>query len=56
MPLGHNPNIDMIESLKATYETQARAKLYKITKALWECKMAEGNLLNEDVIKIVGYG
>lgn len=45
---------DMIGSLKAMYETQARAERYEITKALWECKMAEGSSVNEHVIKMVG--
>lgn len=47
---------DMIEALKAMYQTQARAERYEMTKALWECKMAEGSSVSEHVIKLAGYG
>jgi hypothetical protein len=46
---------DMIGSLKAMYETQARAERYEITKALWQCKMVEGSSVNELIIKMVVY-
>ena len=47
---------DMIEALKAMYQTQARAERYEIIKALCECKMAEGALVGEHMIKMLGYG
>lgn len=47
---------DMIEALKAMYQTQARAERYEITTTLWECKMAEGASVGEHMIKMLGYG
>ena len=46
---------DMIVQLGIMYEKQARADRYEITKALWECKMAEGSSASDHVIKMVGY-
>jgi hypothetical protein len=37
------------------FENQARAKRYNISKALFVCKLAEGNLGSPHVIKMMGY-
>ena len=46
---------DMIAQLGIMYEKQARAERYEITKALWECKMAEGSSVSDHMIKMIGY-
>ena len=43
---------DMVVSLKAMYQTQAKTERYEITKALWSCHMAEGGSVSEHVTPI----
>jgi hypothetical protein len=37
------------------FENQARAERYNISKALFACKLTEGNLVSPHVIKMMGY-
>ena len=46
---------DMIEHLKELYQEQARQERYDISKALFQCRMAEGNLIGPHVLKMIGY-
>ena len=46
---------DMIEHLKELYQEQARQERYDVSKALFQCRMAEGNLIGPHVLKMIGY-
>jgi hypothetical protein len=45
----------MIKGLCGMFENQARAERYNISKALFACKLTEGNLVSPHVIKMMGY-
>jgi hypothetical protein len=45
----------MIQGLHGTFENQARAERYNISKALFACKLAEGSLISPHMIKMMGY-
>src|SRR6266498_4155901 len=46
---------DIVVQLKILFQAQARVERYEMTKALHECKMAEGASVNSHVIKMIGY-
>jgi len=46
---------DIVVQLKNLFQAQARVKRYEMTKALHECKMAEGASVSSHVIKMIGY-
>jgi gag-polypeptide of LTR copia-type len=46
---------DMIEHLKELYQGQARQERYDTSKALFQCKMAEGTPVGTHVLKMIGY-
>ena len=46
---------NMIEHLKMLFEEQARQERYETTKALFQCKMAEGSPVGPHVLKMIGY-
>lgn len=46
---------DMIEHLKLLYQEQARQERYDVSKALFQCKMAEGSPVGAHVLKMIGY-
>ena len=46
----------IIQELDALYAKHARTERYEVTHALWNCKMKEGALVSEHVIKIMGFG
>jgi hypothetical protein len=45
----------MIQQLCGMFENQARVERYNILKALFACKLAEGNPVSPHVIKMMGY-
>jgi hypothetical protein len=45
----------MIQGLHGMFENQTRTERYNISKALFACKLAEGNLVSSYVIKMMGY-
>ncbi|KAA3450189.1 polyprotein [Gossypium australe] len=46
---------DMIEHLKELYQGQARQERFDISKALFQCKLAEGSPVGPHVLKMIGY-
>ena len=46
---------DIVVQLKNLFQAQARVERYEMTKALHECKMAEGASVSSHVIKMIGY-
>ncbi|KAG8492837.1 hypothetical protein CXB51_010063 [Gossypium anomalum] len=46
---------DMIEHLKELYQGQARQERLDISKALFQCKLAEGSPIGPHVLKMIGY-
>ncbi|XP_017621005.2 uncharacterized protein LOC108465196 [Gossypium arboreum] len=46
---------DMIEHLKELYKGQARQERFDISKALFQCKLAEGSPVGPHVFKMIGY-
>ncbi|KAG8482959.1 hypothetical protein CXB51_022006 [Gossypium anomalum] len=46
---------DMIEHLKELYQGQARQERFDISKALFQCKLAEGSPIGPHVLKMIGY-
>ncbi|XP_052881000.1 uncharacterized protein LOC128289273 [Gossypium arboreum] len=46
---------DMIEHLKELYQGQARQESFDISKALFQCKLAEGSPIEPHVLKMIGY-
>ncbi|XP_017609417.1 uncharacterized protein LOC108455356 [Gossypium arboreum] len=46
---------DMIDHLKELYQGQARQKRFDISKALFQCKMAEGSPVGPHVLKMIRY-
>ncbi|XP_038697173.1 uncharacterized protein LOC119994639 [Tripterygium wilfordii] len=46
---------EMIEHLKKLFQEQARQERYDISKALFQCRMAEGSSVNSHVLKMIGY-
>ncbi|KAK8564831.1 hypothetical protein V6N12_058413 [Hibiscus sabdariffa] len=46
---------EMIQNLKEIYEGQAHQERYETSKALFQCKMAEGSPVGAHVIKMMGY-
>ncbi|KAG8497104.1 hypothetical protein CXB51_008305 [Gossypium anomalum] len=46
---------DMIEHLKELYQGQARQERFDISKALFQCKLAEGSPIRPHVLKMIGY-
>ncbi|KAG8497203.1 hypothetical protein CXB51_008568 [Gossypium anomalum] len=46
---------DMIEHLKELYQGQARQERFDISKALFQCKLAEGRPVGPHVLKMIGY-
>src|SRR5664279_2995470 len=46
---------DMIMALKSMFEVQARTERYNVSRALFGCKLKEGDPLSLHVIKMVGY-
>ncbi|XP_017640149.1 uncharacterized protein LOC108481542 [Gossypium arboreum] len=46
---------DMIEHLKEPYQGQARQERFDISKALFQCKLAEGSPIGPHVLKMIGY-
>ncbi|KAG8499027.1 hypothetical protein CXB51_005408 [Gossypium anomalum] len=46
---------DMIEHLKELYQGQARQERFDISKALFQCKLAEGSPVGLHVLKMIGY-
>ncbi|KAG8501098.1 hypothetical protein CXB51_003177 [Gossypium anomalum] len=46
---------DMIEHLKELYQGQARQEMFDISKALFQCKLAEGSPVGTHVLKMIGY-
>src|SRR6266540_6139385 len=46
---------DIVVQLKNLFQAQTRVKRYEMTKALHECKMAEGASVSTHVIKMIGY-
>jgi hypothetical protein len=46
---------DMIQELDALYKETARSERFDITKAVMDCKMAEGSSVGEHVVKMIGY-
>jgi hypothetical protein len=45
----------MIQGLRGMFKNQASAERYSILKALFACKLAEGNPVSPHVIKMIGY-
>jgi hypothetical protein len=45
----------IIQGLHGMFENQERAERYNISKALFTCKLAKGNLISPHVIKMMGY-
>jgi hypothetical protein len=45
----------MIQGLRGMFDNQARAERYNISKALFACKLAEGNSVSPHVIKMMSY-
>jgi hypothetical protein len=45
----------MIQVLRGMFENQARAERYKISEALFACKLAKGGPVSPHVIKMMGY-
>jgi hypothetical protein len=45
----------MIQGLRGMFENQAKAERYNISKALFACKLAEGNPVSPHMIKMMGY-
>jgi hypothetical protein len=52
---GHVDAYTIIQGLRGMFENQVRAEKYNISKALFACKLTEGNLVNPRVIKMMGY-
>ncbi|KAG8501093.1 hypothetical protein CXB51_003174 [Gossypium anomalum] len=46
---------DMIEHLKELYQGQASQERFNISKALFQCKLAEGSPVGPHVLKMIGY-
>ena len=46
---------DMIKGLCGMFENQARVERYNTSKALFACKLAQGNPVSPHVIKMIGY-
>ncbi|XP_017621219.1 uncharacterized protein LOC108465401 [Gossypium arboreum] len=46
---------DMIEHLKELYQGQSRKERFNISKALFQCKLAEGSPVGPHVLKMIGY-
>ncbi|KAG8493792.1 hypothetical protein CXB51_011078 [Gossypium anomalum] len=46
---------DMIEHLKELNQGQARQERFDISKALFQCKLAEGSPVGPHVLKMIGY-
>ena len=46
---------EIIVELTALFQQQARAERYEISKALFECKMKEGNSVSQHILKLAGY-
>ena len=46
---------EMIEHLKELYQGQARQERFDISKALFQCKLAEGSPVGPHVLKMIGY-
>ncbi|OMP04186.1 hypothetical protein COLO4_09872 [Corchorus olitorius] len=46
---------DMIGHLKQLYQGQARQERFDVSKALFGCKMAEGNSVGTHILKMIGY-
>ncbi|XP_052478288.1 uncharacterized protein LOC128033859 [Gossypium raimondii] len=46
---------DMIEHLKELYQGQARQERFNTSKALFQCKLAEGSPVRPRVLKMIGY-
>src|SRR6266498_1918583 len=46
---------DIVVQLKNLFQAQARVEWYEMTKALHECKIAEGALVSSHVISMIGY-
>ncbi|KAJ8899333.1 hypothetical protein K2173_018307 [Erythroxylum novogranatense] len=45
----------MILHLKELFGAQSRVERYQISKALFQCKMAEGSSVDTHVLKMIGY-
>ena len=46
---------EIIVELTALFQQQARAERYEISKALFECKMKEGDSVSQHILKLAGY-
>ncbi|XP_052490622.1 uncharacterized protein LOC128042979 [Gossypium raimondii] len=46
---------EMIEHLKEFYQGQARQERFDVSKALFQCKLAEGSPVGLHVLKMIGY-
>ena len=46
---------DMVVHLKKLYQGQARQERFDVSKALFQCKMAEGSPVGAHVLKMIGY-
>ena len=46
---------DMVVHLKKLYQGQARQERFDSSKALFQCKMAEGSPVGAHVLKMIGY-
>ena len=46
---------ELIQELKALFQKQARTERYEISKALFDCKMAEGSSVSQHVLRLSGH-